>query len=65
KVEDGRGKEKRKMGKGGKPLKVLMRGSDGKGGMDGKKKEYRVKEGELKAEMNSCERERTERGKGQ
>lgn len=53
KVHHAASKQKPKIRKGAKPFNVLMTPSDCKRAMDRKKKDYTVKEPELKPEMNS------------
>ncbi|MDK7113583.1 DNA translocase FtsK [Staphylococcus pettenkoferi] len=53
KVHHATSKQKPKIRKGAKPFNVLMTPSDRKRAMDRKKKDYKVKEPELKPEMNS------------
>ncbi|MCY1604023.1 DNA translocase FtsK [Staphylococcus pettenkoferi] len=52
KVHHAASKQKPKIRKGAKPFNVLMTPSDRKRAMDSKKKDYKVKEPELKPEMN-------------
>ncbi|CAM3084418.1 DNA translocase FtsK [Staphylococcus argensis] len=65
KVQHATPKQKPKIRKGAKPFNVLMTPSDRKRAMDRKKKDYTVKEPELKPEMNSSQTERTQTGKAQ